>query len=90
MAQLAPPQPAETISMELDEPVIDAAALPPAAADAAAAAADLLQISAAVTAAAGQLSADMTAASNSFQAQTMLILCSSVWRIGVWRCPAEF
>ena len=55
MAQLALSQPVESISMELDEPAIDAAALPPAAADATAAAADLLQISAA----AGQLRADM-------------------------------
>ena len=51
MAQSAPPQPADAISMELDEPTIDAATIPSAAADAAAAAADLLQISAA----AGQL-----------------------------------
>ena len=55
MAQLAPPQPAEAISMELDEPAIDATPLPSAAADAAAAAADLLQISAVAAAAAGQL-----------------------------------
>ena len=47
MTQFAPPQAAEAISMELDEPAINAAALPPAAADAAAAAAALQQISAA-------------------------------------------
>ena len=57
MAQSATQQPAEAISMEVDEPAIDAAAIPPVAADAAAAAADLLQISAA----AGQLRACMEA-----------------------------
>ena len=47
--------------MEIDEPVIDAAALLPAAADTAAAAADLLEISAVAAAAAGQSHADLTA-----------------------------
>jgi hypothetical protein len=88
MALLAPPQPAEAMSMEIDEPVIDSATQSPAGAAATAAAADLLQISAAAAAAAGQLRADVTAASNSFQTQTMLILCSFVWRIAVCRWPA--
>ncbi len=57
MAQLAPPRPAESISMELDVSAIDAAALPPAAADVAAAASALQQISAAASSASGQLSA---------------------------------
>ena len=74
--------------MEIDEPDIDAAALPPVAADAVAAAADLLQISAAAAAITGQLRADLTTAPSSSQAQTILILCSYVWRIAVCRCPA--
>jgi hypothetical protein len=79
MAQLAPPQPAETIGMELDAPVIDAAALPPAAADTAAAAADLLQISVA----AGQLVASVRMMSLFVGAATNTHRCSCVWRIAV-------
>ena len=71
--------------MEVDEPAIDAAALPPAATDTAAAA-DLLQISASANAVAGQLRADMRMMSIVVKAQSSLILCSVLLYIAACRC----
>lgn len=61
MTQLAPPQPAERTSMELDESAIDAAAVDSVAAAAAAALANLGASAAVAAADAGQSQADMKA-----------------------------
>jgi hypothetical protein len=85
MAQLAPPQPAESISMELDVSAIDAAALPPVTAAAAAAAAALQQISAVVSAASGQLRVCIKALLLSTTASTHTMGCSCVLCMLLWR-----